>query len=54
MPFVRFLSFVVWLGIVLALCGQLKSCALTMMGLAAEKTEQGIISYSKFSHLLTR
>jgi len=54
MSFVRFLSFVVWLGIALALCGELKSCTLTMMGLAAEKTEHGIISYSKFSHLLTK
>jgi hypothetical protein len=54
MTLVRFLSFIVWLGIALALCGQLKSCTLTMMGWAAEKTEHGFISYSQFSHLLTR
>ncbi len=54
MGLVRFVSFVIRLGVALALVGQLKSCTLTMMGLAAEKTEHGIISYSKFSRLLTR
>jgi hypothetical protein len=54
MELVRFFSFIVWVGIALALCGELKSCTLTMMGLAAEKTDRGIISYSKFSHALTR
>ena len=54
MGLVRFYSAVLWLAIGLALCGQLKSCTLTMMGLAAEKTEAGIMSYSKFSHALTK
>ncbi len=54
MELVRFFSFIVWVGIALALCGELKSCTLTMMSLAAEKTDRGIISYSKFSHALTR
>ncbi len=54
MELVRFVSFVIRLGIALALIGQLKSCTLTMMGLAAEKTEHGMISYSKFSRLLTQ
>ncbi len=52
MGLVRFYSAVIWLGIALALAGQLKSCTLTMMGLAAEKTERGIISYSKFTRML--
>ncbi len=50
----RFYSWVIWLGVGLALCGQLKACTLTMMGLAAEKSQQGIISYSKFSKALTK
>lgn len=54
MELVRFYSFVVRLGIALALCGQLKACTLVMMGKAAEKTETGLTSYSKFSKLLTQ
>ncbi len=54
MGLARFISFTIRLGIGLALLGQLKSCTLTMMGLAAEKTERGIISYSKYSRSLTR
>ncbi|MCM2282839.1 MAG: hypothetical protein NDI61_13445 [Bdellovibrionaceae bacterium] len=54
MVVVRFFAWVVRLGLALALIGQLKSCTLIMLGLAAEKTEHGIISYSKFSRLLTR
>ena len=38
----------------LALIGQLKNCTFVVLGLGAEKTEYGIISYSKFSRLLTR
>ncbi len=52
MSLVRFYSAVIWLGIALAAAGQLKSCTRTLMGLSAEKSE--IMSYSKFSHLLTR
>jgi hypothetical protein len=52
MGLVRFYSSVIWLGIALALAGQLKSCTLTMMGLAADKTQQGITSYSKFTQML--
>ena len=54
MGLVRFYAAVVWLGITLAALGQLKSCTQIMMGLAADKTKTGIISYSQFSHLLTR
>lgn len=54
MELVRFLAWVIRLGIALALIGQLKSCTLVMLGMAADKAEHGIISYSKFSRLLTR
>lgn len=50
---IRFYSFVIWLGIFLALIGQLRSCTLIMMGLASEKSQKGIMSYSKFTKLLT-
>lgn len=53
MELVRFFSFVIRLAIALALVGQLKACTLIMMGKAAEKSETGIMSYSKFSKLLT-
>lgn len=51
---IRFYSFVIRLAIFLALAGQLRSCTLVMIGKAAEKTERGMISYSKFTGLLTR
>lgn len=54
MELVRFYAWVIKVAIFLALIGQLKSCTLTMMGLAAEKSEKGIISYSRFTRLLTR
>ena len=54
MALVRFFSWVVRLGIALAFIGQLKSCTLQVMGLAAEKSDQGIMSYSKFTRLLTK
>lgn len=54
MAIVRFYSWIVKIGIALALCGMLKSCTFTIMGLTAEKTERGIISYSKFTRQLTQ
>lgn len=54
MELVRFYSLVLWIAITLALCGELKSCTLIMMGKAAENTETGIMSYSKFSHTLNK
>ena len=54
MDFVRFVSFVLKIGFTLALLGQLKSCTLQMMNLAATKSEEGIISYSRFTRELTR
>ena len=50
---IRFYSFVIWLGIFLALIGQLRSCTLIMMGLASEKSQKGIMSYSKLTKILT-
>lgn len=54
MPIVRFYAFVIKIAILLALVGQLKSCTLTLLGLAAEKSEQGMMSYTKFTRLLTK
>ena len=54
MEIVRFYSTVIWLGISLALVGQLKSCTRIMIGKAAETTRTEIMSYSKFSRELTR
>jgi hypothetical protein len=52
MGLVRIISWIVKIALLLALAGQLKSCALVLLGLAADKTERGIISYSKFSKML--
>ncbi len=54
MPIVRFYAFVIKMAILLALMGQLKSCTLTLLGLAAEKSERGMMSYTKFTRLLTK
>jgi hypothetical protein len=51
---IKFYSFVIRLGLLLALSGQLKSCTLVMMGKAAQKTQQGIMSYSKLNCELWR
>lgn len=50
----KFYVFAIRLAIFLALIGQLKSCTYIMMGFAAEKTEAGIMSYSKYSRMLTK
>ncbi len=52
MELVRFYAWVIKVAIALALIGQLKSCTMIMMGLAAEKSQKGIMSYSKFSRAL--
>lgn len=54
MVIIRFYAFVIQIAIGLALLGQLKACTLTMMNKAAEKTQKGIVSYSKFTRMLTR
>ena len=53
MEIVKFVSFVVRLGLLLALQGQLKLCTLMLMGKAAEKSQRGIMSYSKYTKQLT-
>lgn len=52
MEIVKFVSFVVRLGLILAVCGQLKFCTLQLMGLAGEKTQRGMMSYSKYTKML--
>jgi len=53
MELVRFYALVVKIAIALALIGQLKSCTLELLGLAAEKSDHGMISYTKFTRALT-
>ena len=50
----RFYITIVKIAIALALIGQLKSCTLELLGLAAAKSDQGMTSYSKFTRLLTK
>ena len=52
MSLIRFYVAVIKIAIFLALMGQLKACTLEVMGLAAEKTERGMISYSKYTSQL--
>ena len=53
MALIRFYALIIKIAIALAFAGQLKSCTLELMGLAAQKTERGMISYSRYSRLLT-
>jgi hypothetical protein len=53
MELVRFFALVIKIAILLALIGQLKSCTLILLGLAGEKSDHGMISYSKFTRALT-
>ena len=53
MELVRFFSVIVKIALVLAMLGELKSCTVELCGLAATKSGQGTISYSKFTRLLT-
>ena len=53
MGIVKFVSFVIKLGFLLAMVGQLKFCTLMMLGLASEKSQHGIMSYSKYTRQLT-
>ena len=54
MELVRFYAAIIKIALVLAMLGLLKSCTLELMGLAAHKSERGMISYSKYTRLLTR
>ena len=49
----RFYSLVIRIAIALAMLGLLKSCTIELMGLAARSGERGMISYSRYTHLLT-
>jgi hypothetical protein len=53
MEIIKFVSFVVRLGLFLAFVGQLKFCTLMMLGKASEKSQKGIMSYSKYTRELT-
>ena len=53
MEIIRFFAFVIKLAIALAFAGQIKSCTLEVLGLAAESSERGMISYSKYTKALT-
>ncbi len=52
MEIVRFVSFVVRIGLLLALVGQLKFCTMMLMGKAAANSQKGIMSYSKYTRQL--
>ena len=54
MALARFVAFVVKIAIALAIVGQLKACTLVMLGLAADKSATGIMSYSNYTRLLTK
>lgn len=53
MELVRLYLAIVKIAVALALIGQLKTCTLELLGLAATKSDQGMISYSKFTRALT-
>lgn len=54
MELVRFYALIIKIAVVLALTGQLKSCTFELMGLAAKKSERGIVSYKRYTELLTK
>ena len=51
MELVRFYALLIKIGILLVLCGQLKSCTLELAGKSAAKHE--MMSYSRFTRMLT-
>lgn len=51
MGLVKFYVWVIRIGFLLAMCGQLKACTLELMGKAAAKHE--MMSYSKYTRALT-
>ena len=53
MELVRLYLAIIKIAVALALVGQLKSCTLDLLGLAAKKNRQGMISYSTYTRLLT-
>jgi hypothetical protein len=53
MGLVRIYLAIVRIAIALALLGELRACTVQVMHLAADKTEHGWVSYSKFTRALT-
>ena len=53
MELVRLYLTIFKIAIALALIGQLKSCTLELLGLTAERTGQGMISFTKYTKALT-
>ncbi len=53
MELVRFYALIVKIAFILAVFGMLKSCTLEVMGLAAQRIERGMISYSRYTKILT-
>lgn len=49
---IRFYATVIKIAVALAMIGQLKSCTLNLMGLAATKSKTGVMSYSDFNRKL--
>jgi hypothetical protein len=54
MPVIQFYAAVLRLALLLAFLGVLKSCTLDLLGLSAQKTGQGMMSYSRYTRLLTQ
>lgn len=54
MELIRFYAVVIKIAITLALIGQLKACTLAVIGLAADKSGQGMISYTQYTRALTK
>jgi hypothetical protein len=54
MELARFYIMLVKIAMALAFLGLLKSCTLDLLGLAAESSDKGMISYSQFTKLLTK
>ena len=53
MELVRFYALIIKIAFALAALGMLKSCTLEMMELATQKTERGMMSYSRYTKVLT-
>ena len=53
MELVRSFAAILKLALLLALLGQLKLCTVCMLGLAADNSEHGWITYSAYTKLLT-
>ena len=52
MELARFTVFVIKLALALAIAGQLKSCTLELLGLAAARSKSGMTSYSAYTRKL--